>query len=111
MKIRLTSSKNYTVKGWLFDDELTEKQLTKLGLEKKDQAQIVYLEGEYSVDWDDDIPMVAIEYLQLVNGDKILDLKESEYNYDTLCNEIEQESDSDWYADRMSDASDYYGSY
>lgn len=108
MKISVNSTKNYTIKGSVFCDELTDEQLKTLGVEVQERCQIIEVEGEYSVDWDDDIPMVAVEYLTLVHGDKTLDLKEDDYNYDTVCNDIEQESDSDWYADRMSDAADYY---
>lgn len=67
------------------------------------------LVGEFSVEWDDDIPLVAIDYLRCAQTDvdylKVLDPNEIEL----ICQEIEETGPVlDWVADKEAALCDYY---
>lgn len=95
--------KNYSFKLDLGDLILPE-HAKALNIEEGEQATI---EGEFSVAWDDDIPMVQIEDIFLCNGEEVIKLSDSDVNIDEICNIIEYQGDSgDWFEDRLSAAMD-----
>ena len=67
--VNITSIKSYEFKGTISDDQLTDSQLESLGL-KRDSEYIndVDVEGCFSIEWDDDIPMPVIDSCFIVGG-------------------------------------------
>lgn len=67
--IHITGVKGYSYTGYILDSELTDSQLETLGL-KRDAEYIneIQVEGDFVLNWDDDIPMPQIENCQLIGA-------------------------------------------
>ena len=67
--IRITGVKGYSYTGYILDSELTDEQLNCLGL-KRDAEYVseIAVEGDFVLEWDDDIPMPQIENCQLIGA-------------------------------------------
>ena len=59
--------------------------------------------GEYSVDWDDDIPMISVDNCFTEAGGLVLRI-----DYDDLALQIEDTQQDYWYEDRIAAAADNY---
>lgn len=67
--IHITAVKGYTYTGYILESELTDDQLTALGLQRDNEYQNeIPVEGDFVVDWDDDIPMPQIENCQVIGA-------------------------------------------
>lgn len=81
--------------GYVYADQLTAKQLNKLHMSSfEDQDGYCFEVNafvDYSVQWDEDIPMVTIEEVTLSYGNTFLTLSENEYDYDDLSIKLEQD--------------------
>lgn len=65
--ITITQVKGYTFKGIISNTELSDKDLETLGLNRDGQSDIE-VEGEFVLEWDDDIPMPQIENVYLLGA-------------------------------------------
>lgn len=108
LTVSLLKANRGEFQAYCYCDELTEEQITKLRLEITDKVQKVQLEGEYSVIYDSGFMDVSIDYLKLVNGDNEVIVKSTEYDYDTLCEEILEKDNS---PTEIYSSEDYYDSY
>lgn len=103
------------------DQDLTEEHLEALGL--KEQLGHAYtIEGDYSLEWDDDIPNVVLGSLYISLDDRNspfieIDLDDCYNNKSLIFDgyEIEallaEQDNNDWYADRQADLTDSYDYY
>lgn len=67
--IHITKVKGYTYTGYILDSELTDDQLKALGLTRDSEYQNeIPVEGDFFVDWDDDIAMPQIENCQVLGA-------------------------------------------
>lgn len=105
MKVYITKVKNSSFEGYVYDDALPKKYQEEFELEpNREFTEEIKVEGEYSVEWDDDIPMPVVENVYLSNGNKDIEM-----NLDDLGNtlfDIEEEiaqsgMDSSWEEDRI----------
>lgn len=81
--IKITGVKGYSYTGYILDSELTDDQLKCLGL-KRDAEYVseIYVEGDFVLDWDDDIPMPQIENCQVhgaLNGNTWPEMRQVRY--------------------------------
>ena len=69
LNVVITGVKGYTYTGYILDSELTDDQLTALGLKRDaEYHNEIPVEGDFVLDWDDDIPMPQIENCQLIGA-------------------------------------------
>jgi len=110
MRFHITKFKGNSFEGNVLDEHLPKKYQDELGIDpEREFTNEIKIEGEYFIQWDDDIPMPVIESLSLNNGNKYIDV-----NLDDLGNELfdleEQISqaglDSEWEEDRISSSID-----
>ena len=112
------SVKDYSFKATL-DQSLLKKHLKALGLVQ--DLEVVYeLQGEFSIEWDDDIPMPVLECLYIVNPLKPDDSIEIDLDrcfnhkyllfdgYDIEDRIANSGLDLDWCSDREASLADYY---
>jgi hypothetical protein len=69
LNVKVTGVKGYSYTGYILDSELTDEQLKCLGL-KRDAEYVseIAVEGDFIVEWDDDIAMPQIENCQLIGA-------------------------------------------
>lgn len=110
MKFHITKFRTSSFEGNVLDENLPQKYKDLLEVDPNQElTNEIKFEGEYSVEWDDDIPMPIVDSLWLDNGNKSVDV-----NLDDLGNELfeleEQISqsgyDGDWEADRIASIGD-----
>ena len=107
--------KGYTFTGHIFAADLSAEELKRLEVDTTQFEwgdQPIDVEGEFHVEWDDDIPMVYVDavYAQAPNDPSsnfYIVLDEDRVDYDALSQEIESHDNGDWQADRIASAMDY----
>lgn len=111
MKFRIEKFKSSSFIGSVSDEHLSSKYQNLLDVDLNQEfSNEIKFEGEYTVQWDDDIPMPVIESLYLDNGNKYIEVNLDDIDevYD-LEEQISQSGlDSDWEADKFGDMADYY---
>lgn len=97
MKIKLFLEKatGFEFKATVYEGELTDEHLQLLGLQRdEDWEREFEVYGDYTVEWDVDIPMVTIQNVTVFNNEdykKNFDLNLDDIvNYDELCQQIEE---------------------
>lgn len=107
--ICITKIKGYSFTGD-FDGEVSAEHLKLLGLDNQPE-KVLLIEGDYSIEWDDDIAMPQIESIFLINPDDAS--KYVRLNFDDVDTESLEETisdsdlSSDWECDRMAEAADW----
>ncbi len=110
MKFRIEKFKSSSFIGSVLDEHLPSKYRDLVDADPNPEfTNEIQFEGEYTIEWDDDIPMPIIESLYLDNGNKSIEI-----NLDDIGNEVydleEQISqsglDSDWEVDKYSSMAD-----
>lgn len=67
--VKITGVKGYSYTGYILDSELTDEQLKCLGLTRDaEYVSEIAVEGDFVVEWDDDIAMPQIENCQLIGA-------------------------------------------
>lgn len=82
---------------------------SEIGLDTGSEDMLLNFYGEYSVYFDDDIPLVEIENVVVEFAGRDYVLEPHNYDYDACCEWIEQKGPLlDWLADRQAAFCDYY---
>ena len=66
--VKITGVKGYSYTGYILDSELTDCQLKALGLKRDEYHNEILVEGDFVLEWDDDIPMPQIENCQVIGA-------------------------------------------
>lgn len=111
LKIKLSKVNKYEFEGYVEDQDLTSEQLKTLKhvVDPKHVEELAVY-GSFSVNQEDyETFYVHIDDVSVFSADekKHFDLKEEQFNYDELCQEIENSGhDIDWQADAMARQAD-----
>jgi hypothetical protein len=109
MSYCITKIKGYSFTGE-FDGELTTEQLAELGLDAQPE-KVPLIEGDFSIDWDDDIAQPMIDTMYLINpydDKKFITLDLDSVDTATLEEHLAQYGDSaDWESDRIAERADW----
>lgn len=68
LNVNITKVKGYSYTGYILDSELSDSQLETLGLKRDEYQNEILVEGDFVVEWDDDIPMIQIENCQVLGA-------------------------------------------
>lgn len=103
MKVHDVTVKGYYFQGWVYKTDLPELVQSLFSFE----TETVDVEGEFHIEWDDDIVQVYIDYV-MTTQDQVF--HELQVDIDNLQEVIENDSDRqhDWLVDKISSAADSY---
>ena len=111
IEIHYEGQKNYEFEAYVYANDLNKEcvaWLAKLGckIDERDEETFKVV-GEFSVYFDDDIPMTEVESICLSYGSEYLHIDEFDIDTDKLCEDIAEHGDAcDWAADKMADDGD-----
>lgn len=104
MDIQDLKIKGYNFSALISADELSDADVKILGAEPNELLEV---HGNFTIEWDDDTPLVSIDSAHVFNGSKDVPVDdlvgpELEYMIDRSGN------DSHWLADRAAALTDHY---
>lgn len=95
MKVKINKDARYEFEGLVFDYSLTADQQAILG----DVGELD-IAGDYTVEWDDDIPMVMVESVYLINNGKEIEVTDDSL-LDLIADAIQERDDGSWAEDAL----------
>lgn len=106
-KIEITSVVHDSFEGVVNSSELSQAFKTKHGIQ--DDTELL-LGGDIAVDWDDDLPLPAVNFLELAirlpNSDKWVSIDSNELDIDSVDDVLASYDFSEWYEDRAASLAD-----
>lgn len=110
MKINITNvNGSYEFTGYILDENLSDKYLKFFEIDpNRDGCDEIKVSGEFSIEWDEEIPNVMVDYVVFSNGNKEIDVNLDDLNLEEIAEKITNKSNyMDWAADRISSQSDF----
>lgn len=108
MKINISKVKNYSFEGTILDEHLSQKYLEYFEVDpNRDYTDEIKVDGEFTIEWDDDIPNVIVENLTFDNGNKYIEVDLDEVSTQDLEDQIQEYDNGSWAEDKIASQSDY----
>lgn len=106
-KIEITEIRHDLFEGIVNSSELSNAFRAKHGINPNTE---LLLGGDIAVDWDDDLPLPAVNFLELAvrlpNSDKWVSIDSNELDIDSVDDVLASYDFSEWYEDRAASLAD-----